>query len=126
LKPVEKIFQWHYANDKYMRNTANLARWRWSIPPIGHLHRRRHRFTAGDGVRAAQRVTDAQNAITSAGESAHSLRDGRRPPAGGPAYLPLPRAGAAHIAALSDKQCQQIRDFVMRAGASWRRRDLAV
>jgi hypothetical protein len=118
VAPVEKIFQWHYANDKYMRNTANLAK-------VAILNSYQSgTFTAGgvapaagDGIRAAQRVGDAQNgyyqALVEARIPFEMADDRQMEPQhiGRYRVLVLP-----DIAALSDKQCQQLRDFVNAGG----------
>jgi Hypothetical glycosyl hydrolase 6 len=116
--PVEKIFQWHYANDKYMRNTANLARVALvNSTQSGIFTAGGTAFTAGDGVRAAQRVTDSVNGYCQALIEARipfemvddRLMDSER-------LGPYRVLVLADVAALSDKQCQQIRDFVARGG----------
>ena len=118
VAPVTKIFQWHYANDKYMRNTANLARVAMvNSTQSGIFTAGGTAFTAGDGVRAAQRVTDAQNgyyqALVEARIPFEMADDRQLEPQHISRYrvLVLP-----DIAALSDKQCQQIRDYVMAGG----------
>ena len=95
---MTKIFQWHYANDKYMRNTANLARVAMvNSTQSGIFTAGGTAFTAGDGVRAAQRVTDfVRTAITRRWWKRafpFEMADDRlMEPA---AYRPLSRAGAA-------------------------------
>ena len=118
VAPVSKIFQWHYANDKYMRNTANLAK-------VAILNSYQSgTFTAGgvapaagDGIRAAQRVGDAQNgyyqALVEARIPFEMADDRQMEPQhiGRYRVLVLP-----DIAALSEAQCQQIRDYVIAGG----------
>ncbi|HZQ39161.1 MAG TPA: alpha-amylase family protein, partial [Rhizomicrobium sp.] len=118
VAPVTKIFQWHYANDKYMRNTANLARVAMiNSTQSGIFTAGGTAFTAGDGVRAAQRVTDSQNGYYQALVEARipfEMADDRQlepQHIGRYRVLVMP-----DIAALSDKQCQQIRDFVQTGG----------
>jgi len=118
VAPVTKIYQWHFANDKYMRNTANLARVAIvNSTQSGTFTAGGSAFGAGDGVRAAQRVTDAQNGYYQALVEARipfEMADDRQlepQHIGRYRVLVLP-----DIAALSDKQCQQIRDYVAAGG----------
>ncbi len=118
VKPVTKIFAWHYANDKYMRNTANLARVAMvNSTQSGIFTAGGTAFTAGDGVRAAQRVTDSVNgycqALIEARIPFEMVDDRLMEPDRLDPYRVLV---LADVAALSDKQCQQIRDFVARGG----------
>jgi hypothetical protein len=118
VAPVTKIFQWHYANDKYMRNTANLARVAMvNSTQSGIFTAGGTAFTAGDGVRAAQRVTDSVNgyyqALVEARVPFEMVDDRLMTPDRLNPYRVLV---LADVAALSDKQCQQIRDYVMAGG----------
>ena len=118
VKPVTKIFQWHFANDKYMRNTANLARVALvNSTQSGIFTAGGTAFTAGDGVRAAQRVTDSVNgycqALIEARIPFEMVDDRLMEPDRLSPYRVLV---LADVAALSDRQCQQIRDFVMKGG----------
>src|ERR1700760_1452524 len=118
VKPVTKIFQWHFANDKYMRNTTNLARVALvNSTQSGIFTAGGTAFTAGDGVRAAQRVTDSVNGYCQALIEARipfEMVDDRLMEPG--RLAPYRTLVLADVAALSDKQCQQIRDFVMKGG----------
>jgi beta-galactosidase GanA len=118
VAPVTKIYQWHYANDRYMRNTANLAR-------VAILNSTQSgTFTAGgvapeagDNIRAAQRVGDSQNgyyqALVEARIPFEMADDRQMEPAhiGRYRLLVLP-----DLAALSDRQGRQSRDFVTAGG----------
>ena len=115
---MEKIYQWHYANDKYMRNTANLARVAvLNSTQTGAFTAGGTALTAGDGIRAAQRVGDSQDGYCQALVEARvpfEMADDRQlepQHIGRYRVLVLP-----DIAALSDKQCRQIRDYVMAGG----------
>jgi len=115
---VEKIYAWHYAQDKYMRNTANLARVAMvNSTQSGIFTAGGTAFTAGDGVRAAQRVGDSQNGYYQALVEARipfEMADDRQL---GPQHIGRYRVLVLpDIAALSDAQCQQIRDYVMAGG----------
>jgi hypothetical protein len=118
VKPVEKIFQWHHANDKYMRNTANLARVAMvNSTQSGIFTGGGTAFTAGDGVRAAARVTDSVNGYYQALVEARipfEMVDDRLMTKD--RLAPYRVLVLADVAALSDKQCQQIRDFVLGGG----------
>jgi hypothetical protein len=118
VAPMTKIFQWHYANDKYMRNTANLARVALvNSTQSGIFTAGGTAFTAGDGVRAAQRVTDSVNGYCQALIEARipfEMVDDRLMEPG--RLAPYRVLVLADVAAMSDRQCQQIRDFVMGGG----------
>lgn len=118
VKPVEKIYQWHYANDKYLRNTGNLARVAiLNSTQSGTYTSGGAALAAGDNIRAAQRVTDSQNgyyqALVEARIPFEMADDRQLEPQHISRYrvLILP-----NIAALSDAQCQQLRDYVKAGG----------
>jgi hypothetical protein len=118
VAPVEKIFQWHFTNDKYMRNTANLARVAiLNSTQSGTFTSGGAAMAAGDGIRAARRVGDSQNgyyqALVEARIPFEMADDRQMEPQhiGRYRVLVLP-----DIAALSDGQCRQIRDFVLAGG----------
>jgi hypothetical protein len=118
VAPVTKIFQWHYANDKYMRNTANLARVAMvNSTQSGIFTAGGTAFTAGDGVRAARRVTESVNgyyqALVEARIPFEMVDDRLMTPDRLNPYRVLV---LADVAALSDMQCQQIRAYVMAGG----------
>ncbi len=118
VAPVVAMYDWHWRNDKYMRNTANLARVAIvNSTQSGTFTAGGTAFTAGDSVRAAQRVTDSQNgyyqALVEARIPFEMADDRQLDPAhiGRYRVLVLP-----DIAALSDRQCRQIRDYVAAGG----------
>jgi len=118
IVPVERIFQWHHANDRYMRNTANLARVAMvNSTQSGIFTAGGTAFTAGDGVKAAQRVTDSVNgyyqALVEARIPFEMVDDRLMTPDRLSPYRVLV---LADVAALSDRQCQQIREYVMAGG----------
>ena len=118
VKPIEKIYQWHFRHDRYMRNTANLARVAMvNSTQSGIFTAGGTAFSAGDGVRAAQRVTDSQNgyyqALVEARISFEMVDDRQLDPAHISRYRVLV---LADVASLSDAQCQQIRDYVKAGG----------
>jgi hypothetical protein len=114
----DKILKWHNANDRYMRNTTNLARVAiLNSTQSGTFTSGGVAMAAGDGIRAARRVGDSQNgyyqALIEARIPFEMADDRQMEPAhiGRYRLLVLP-----DIAALSDRQCRQIRDFVMAGG----------
>ncbi|HEY5347818.1 MAG TPA: alpha-amylase family protein [Rhizomicrobium sp.] len=102
---VEKIYAWHFAHDKYLRNTANLAR----VAMVNSAQA----FT-GD---MRERMADAQNgyyqALVEARIPFEMVDDRLLDPEHVARYrvLVLPA-----IAGLSDKQCAQLRDYVANGG----------
>jgi hypothetical protein len=118
VAPVTKIFQWHHANDRYMRNTANLARVAMvNSTQSGIFTAGGTAFTAGDGVRAAQRVTDSVNGYYQALVEARipfEMADDRQLE---PKHIARYRVLVlADVAAMSDAQCEQIRAYVKAGG----------
>jgi hypothetical protein len=118
VKPVETIFQWHFRSDRYLRNTANLARVAMvNSTQSGIFTAGGTAFTAGDGVRAAQRVTDSVNGYYQALVEARipfEMVDDRQL---GPDHINRYRVLVlADVAALSEAQCAQIRSFVKAGG----------
>jgi hypothetical protein len=118
VAPVVQMYDWHWRNDKYMRNTANLARVAMvNSTQSGIFTAGGTAFTAGDGVRAAQRVTESVNGYYQALVEARipfEMADDRllEPQhIGRYRVLVLP-----DVAALSDRQCQQLRDYVAAGG----------
>src|SRR5436190_23123082 len=101
-----------------MRNTANLARVAMvNSNQSGIFTAGGTAFTAGDGVRAARRVTDSQNgyyqALVEARIPFEMVDDRLMTP---DRLIPFRVLVLADVAALSDRQCQQIRDFVKTGG----------
>jgi hypothetical protein len=118
VAPVVQMYDWHWRNDKYMRNTANLARVAMvNSTQSGIFTAGGTAFTAGDGVRAAQRVTESVNGYYQA------LVEARIPFEMADDRLLEPEHIARYrvlvlpdVAALSDKQCRQLRDYVTAGG----------
>jgi len=110
LKPVEEIYGWLHSSELYLRNEESLAR----VAVV--YSQQTARFYGGE--RAAQRVEDHTLGFY------HALVEARIPfdmvhdrlldagHVGGYRTLVFP-----NIAALSDHQCAQIRDFVSRGGS---------
>ena len=109
LKPVEEIYTWDYQNERYLRNEESLAR-------VGLVYSQQTaRFYGGDQARAKvedyglgfyQALIEARIPF----EMVHDrLLDREHVEAFRTLILP-------NIAALSDQQCAQLRDFVERGG----------
>jgi hypothetical protein len=104
LKPVEEIYKWHWENERYLRNTANLAR-------VGLVYSQQTaRYAVAD---AEDSIRGAYHALVEARIPFEMVHDGLLDAAGLRAYrtLVLP-----NIAALSEGQCAQLRAFVEAGG----------
>ena len=99
---VEKIYDWHWRHEKYFRNTENLAQ----VAVVN---------SAQSLAAAKQKTTDAQNGFCQALVEARipfEMVDERLLGAAGHyRVLVLPC-----VAALSDAQCAQLRDYVAAGG----------
>jgi len=110
LKVVEDIYGWHYRAERWLRNEASLAR-------VGMVYSQQTATFYG-GTRAQQKVEDHTSGFY------HALIEARIPfemvhdrlldaeHTGQFRLLILP-----NIAALSDRQCDQLRDYVRRGGS---------
>jgi hypothetical protein len=109
MKPMEEIFDWHYRNDRYMRNTSNLAR-------TGLVYSQQTARFYG-GATARQRVEDAilgaYHALLEARIPFDMVHDRRLDEA---ALKRFDTLFLPNIAALSDAQCGQLTRFVERGG----------
>lgn len=104
LKPVEEIYTWHWRNERYLRNTANLAR-------VGLVYSQQTaRYAVAD---TEDYIRGAYHALVEARIPFEMVHDGLLDAAGLRAYrtLVLP-----NIAALSEGQCAQLRAFVEAGG----------
>lgn len=104
LKPVEEIYTWHWQNERYLRNTANLAR-------VGLVYSQQTaRYAVAD---TEDYIRGAYHALVEARVPFEMVHDGLLDEASLRAYrtLVLP-----NIAALSDAQCAQLRAFVEAGG----------
>ncbi len=108
LPVVEEIFDWHWRNERYFRNTENLAR-----VAIVYSQQTAHAY---GGERARERVEDHElgfyQALVESRIPFEMLHDGRLEWADRYKLLILP-----NIAALSDAQCERLRQFVERGGS---------
>ncbi len=107
---VEDIYRWHWQNEKYLRNTANLAR-------VGLVYSQQTAHYYG-GEQARAKVEDAQlgwyQMLVEARVPFEMVHDGLLDAASVDRYrvLILP-----NIAALSDEQCRQLEAYASRGGA---------
>lgn len=110
LKVVEDIYDWHYRAESYLRNEAPLAR-------VGMVYSQQTATFYGGG-RAPQKVEDHTNgfyhALIEARIPFEMVHDGLLDAAHTDQFklLILP-----NIAALSDRQCDQLREYVKRGGS---------
>ncbi len=110
LKPIEEVYNWHWRNERYLRNEEPLAR-------VGLVYSQQTATFYGAG-RARQKVEDhtlgMYHALVEARMPFEMVHDGLLDAAhtGRFKLLILP-----NIAALSDPQCAQLREFVNRGGS---------
>lgn len=110
LKPVEEVFTWHHSVEKYLRNTRSLAR-------VGMVYSQRTGTFYG-GEHAREKVEDHilgfYEALVEARipfEMVHDeLLDAEHVDQFKTLVLP-------NVAALSDAQCEQLRQYVKRGGS---------
>jgi hypothetical protein len=107
FKPVEDLYNWHYRNERYLRNEENLAR----VAVV--FSQQTAKFYGGS--EAARRVEDHINGIYQALVESRvpfeMIHDRKLADATRFRTLILP-----NIAALSDQQCRQVREFVEGGG----------
>ncbi len=109
LTPVEEVYTWHFQNERYLRNEQPLAR-------VGLVYSQQTaRFYGAD--RARQKVEDHTlgyyQALIEARIPFEMVHDQLLDPAHVDQFKVLI---FPNIAALSDAQCRQIREFVARGG----------
>lgn len=105
---VERIYQWHWKNEKYLRNTENQAR-----VAIVYSQQTAHYY---GGQRARERVEDPglgfYQALVESRVPFEMVHDGKLAEAGKYALWILP-----NVAALSDAQCREIERYVENGGS---------
>ena len=105
---VEDLYAWHWRNERYLRNEEPVAR-------VGLVYSQQTATWYG-GQQARQKVEDftlgMYHALVEARMPFEMVHDHMLDTAGRFKLLLLP-----NIAALSDAQCAQIRDFVERGGS---------
>lgn len=111
LKVIEDLYIWHYKNERYLRNTEPIAR-------VGMVYSQQTAELYAGAADARRLVEDPQlgfyQALIEARIPFEMVHDHTLTPdnIGRFKTLILP-----NIAALSDDQCQQLRDFVHRGGS---------
>jgi len=111
LKVIEDLYVWHYKNERYLRNTEPIAR-------VGMVYSQQTAELYAGAADAHRLVEDPQlgfyQALIEARIPFEMVHDRTLTPdnIGRFKTLILP-----NIAALSDEQCQQLRDFVRRGGS---------
>jgi hypothetical protein len=107
LPVVEELYSWHHKNEKYLRNERSLAR-------VAMVYSQQTAAFYG-GEQARQKVEDASlgfyQALVEARIPFEMVHDRKLEQTNDFRTLILP-----NIAALSDAQCEQIRQFVERGG----------
>jgi hypothetical protein len=110
LPIVERIYDWHYRHERYLRNEASLAR-------VALLHSEQtetyHQGVA-DGDRAGDHVLGMYHALIEARVPFELVHEALLTPERLDAFKVLVLADAA---ALSDAQCGAIREYVTRGGS---------
>ncbi len=110
LRTVERIYEWHYRNERYLRNERSLAR-------VALLHSEQtETFHAGaaDGDRSADHVLGMYHALVEARVPFDLVHEALLTAERLDPYKLLILADAA---ALSYAQCAAIRDYVRRGGS---------
>lgn len=110
LEPVERIYEWHFAHERYLRNEAPLAR-------VALLHSEQTAaFHPGmaEGDRAEDHVRGMYHALVESRIPFELVHEAFLTPDRLDAFKLLVLADAA---ALSDAQCDAIRAFVHRGGS---------
>jgi hypothetical protein len=107
LPVVEELYSWHYANERYLRNETNLAR-------VAVVYSQQTAAYYG-GAKAREKVEDPAlgfyQALIEARVPFEMVHDGKLDDISRYRTLILP-----NIAALSAKQCDQLRTFVQGGG----------
>src|SRR5262249_29014216 len=110
LAGVERIYDWHYRHERYLRNERSLAR-------VALLHSEQtETFHGGvaDGDRSADHVLGMYHALVEARIPFDLVHEALLTPERLDPYKVLVLADAA---ALSDAQCAAIRQYVGRGGS---------
>jgi hypothetical protein len=110
MKPVEDLYNWHYKNERYLRNEANLAR-------VGVVFSQQTaKFYGGEQARAKveDHISGFYQALIESRIPFEMVHDRKLDAAEVDRFktLVLP-----NIAALSTAQCKQLQDYVSRGGS---------
>jgi hypothetical protein len=110
LPTVERIYQWHYAHERYLRNESPLAR-------VALLHSEQtaaYHAGVGDGDRYQDHVLGMYHALVESRVPFELVHEALLTPDRVDRFKLLILSDAA---ALSDAQCGAIRDYVNRGGS---------
>jgi hypothetical protein len=109
MKPVEEVYNWHYRNESYLRNERNLAR----VAIV--FSQQTAKFYAGEDARSKVEdpIDGFYQALIESRIPFEMVHDRKLDATDLASFrtLILP-----NVAALSDAQCGQLRDFVSRGG----------
>ncbi|MBL8213559.1 MAG: beta-galactosidase trimerization domain-containing protein [Bryobacterales bacterium] len=108
LAPVEEVYRWHHANERYLKNTENLAR----VAVV--FSQQTAKFYGGGQARALveEPIDGWYQALVEARVPFEMVHDRTLDGAGRFQTLILP-----NVAALSTAQCVQLREFVKNGGS---------
>jgi type 1 glutamine amidotransferase len=107
LKPVEDLYNWHFRNERFLRNEDNLAR----VAVVFSQQTAKFYGAAEPGRRIEDHINGIYQALVESRIPFEMIHDRKLSDAARFRTLILP-----NIAALSDEQCSQIADFVDRGG----------
>ncbi|MEJ7607852.1 MAG: ThuA domain-containing protein [Bryobacteraceae bacterium] len=109
LKPVETLYNWHYTNERYLRNEENLAR----VALV--FSQQTARFYGGEQARAKteDHIHGAYQALIESRVPFEMVHDRKLD---GEALGRFKTLVLPNIAALSELQCSQLIDFVKQGG----------
>src|SRR5262245_1729577 len=110
LPIVERIYDWHYRHERYLRNERSLAR----VALLDSEQTETFHTGAADGDRAGDHVLGMYQALIEARVPFDLVHEALLTPDRLDAYKVLVLADAA---ALSDAQCEAIRRYVQRGGS---------
>ena len=110
LDPVAEVYQWHHANERYLRNEANLAR----VAVV--FSQQTAKFSGGEQARAKveDHINGFYHALIEARVPFEMVHDRKLDAAN---VAPFHTLILPNVAALSDAQCIQVRQFVERGGS---------
>ncbi|MGH9668411.1 MAG: beta-galactosidase trimerization domain-containing protein, partial [Bryobacteraceae bacterium] len=110
LKPVEELYQWHYENERYLRNEENLAR----VAVV--FSQQTAKFYGGEKARAKceDAIQGVYQALIESRIPFEMVHDRKLDAAN---LAPFKTLLLPNIAALSDTQCAQLRAFVQGGGS---------
>lgn len=108
FQPVEEVYRWHHANERYLKNTENLAR----VAVV--FSQQTAKFYGGGQARALveEPIDGWYQALVESRVPFEMVHDRKLDGAGRFQTLILP-----NVAALSEGQCRQLREFVTNGGS---------